>query len=349
MSDAPTAAKAAFAPLRAAMGEFAEGPVRSALKVLFSPDLTCHMCHPFGDVTGPDALYDRCYAPLLAAMPDVERRDFIVMAGHDAEGALWLGTGGHYMGTFGAPFLDIPPTGHLAAFRYHEFYRHDGDRVTEMQAIWDLPELMLQARAWPMAPQLGAAVLSPGPMTQDGIVSGPYDDAQADHSRRHVEAMLTAMIRHPKEPPEAMELPRFWHPRMNWYGPAGIGTARGMAGFRNWHQIPFLAAMPDRGQYPDLVNHSFFGDGAYCAVTGWPDMAQTLTGSGWLGLPPLDRKITMRSLDFWRMEHGLIRENWVLVDLLHVYDQIGVDPLARMREFNKALIGFDPQTGRAIR
>ncbi|MDE2673630.1 MAG: polyketide cyclase, partial [Paracoccaceae bacterium] len=42
------------------------------------------------------------------------------------------------------------------------------------------------------------------------------------------------------------------------------------------------------------------------------------------------------SLDFWRCENGMIRENWVLVDLLHVYAQIGVDVLARMREFNKA-------------
>ena len=32
---------------------------------------------------------------------------------------------------------------------------------------------------------------------------------------------------------------------------------------------------------------------------------------------------------------GLIRENWVLVDLLDVYDQIGVDVFARIREFNK--------------
>ena len=44
----------------------------------------------------------------------------------------------------------------------------------------------------------------------------------------------------------------------------------------------------------------------------------------------------MRSLDFWRCENGLIRENWVLVDLLDVYRQIGVDVLGRMAEFNKA-------------
>jgi hypothetical protein len=44
----------------------------------------------------------------------------------------------------------------------------------------------------------------------------------------------------------------------------------------------------------------------------------------------------MRSLDFWRIENGLIRENWVMVDLLSLYDQIGVDVFARLREFNKA-------------
>jgi len=44
----------------------------------------------------------------------------------------------------------------------------------------------------------------------------------------------------------------------------------------------------------------------------------------------------MRSLDFWRVENGLIRENWVLVDLLHVYAQLGVDVFERMREFTYA-------------
>ena len=55
-----------------------------------------------------------------------------------------------------------------------------------------------------------------------------------------------------------------------------------------------------------------------------------------MGIAPANQKITLRSLDFWRCESGLIRENWVLVDLLHVYKQVGVDVLARMREFNKA-------------
>ncbi|MEM6276702.1 MAG: polyketide cyclase, partial [Pseudomonadota bacterium] len=42
-----------------------------------------------------------------------------------------------------------------------------------------------------------------------------------------------------------------------------------------------------------------------------------------------------KSLDFWRLENGLIRENWVMVDLLDAYRQLGVDVLARMAEFTK--------------
>lgn len=335
-----------IAGFRAAAGDFAEGPVRSALGAMLAPDATLHLCHPFGTVHGPDALWRTAFAPLLAAMPDLERRDTVVVAGRTPEGADWIGTTGHYMGTFLRPFLDIPATGHVAALRYAEFFRRDAGRVAEMQAIWDIPALMIATGTWPFAPSLGREILVPGPMTGDGL--GPHDPALSDATRDTVIAMLEAMKRHPAEPPEAMELPRFWHPKMMWYGPGGIGTARGLAGFRNWHQIPFLAAMPDRGRHPDRTDPHFFAEGAYAAVTGWPDMAQTLTGAGWLGLPATGAPITMRSLDFWRLEGGRIRENWVLLDLLHVMGQIGLDPLARLREFNKARTGFDPDTGRAL-
>ena len=148
--------------------------------------------------------------------------------------------------------------------------------------------------------------------------------------------MLIALCRHPAEPPEAMEMPKYWHPKMNWYGPTGIGTARGIDGFRNWHQIPFLNGMPDRGQNLNGTKLHFFADGDYVGVTGWPNMSLSITQGGWLGIPPVNKPIKLRSLDFWRIENDLIRENWVLVDLLDMYDQIGVDVLARMRELTSA-------------
>lgn len=328
------------APLRDAMRDFAEAPVRAALIASFTPDAVIHLCHPFGDLDGPGAFYDAAYRPLFAAMPDLERRDLILTSGQDADGNDWIGAMGHYMGSFVAPFLDIPPTGHLAQMRFHEFYRVEGGQIVEMQAIWDIPELMMQARAWPMAPSLGREFCVPGPASGDGIAMGSRDPEAGARSLAHVIDMLTHLSRHPREGgPEIMEAERFWHPRMNWYGPAGIGTARGIAGFRHWHQIPFLNGLPDRrGGTSGTKESHFWGDGAYVAVTGWPNMEMTVTGDGFLGIAPGGQAITMRSLDFWRIEAGLIRENWVLVDLLHVYHQIGVDVLARMREFNRARV-----------
>ncbi|MGR3468513.1 MAG: ester cyclase [Shimia sp.] len=324
-------------PLRTALRDAEEAHVSRALTDLLTPDADVRMAHPMGEMTGPDALWETCYAPLLDAMPDLERRDWIVMAGRTEHGGDWIGCGGHYVGTFAGPWLDIPPTGHLAHMRFHEFYRIENGRCVEIQALWDIPELMMQAGAWPMAPSLGREMYVPGPATQDGL--GPHDPATAEQNCQHIVDMLTAMKRHPsKGGPEVMEMPRFWHPRMTWYGPAGIGTGRGIAGFRNWHQIPFLAGMPDRGQYLDEITYHFFGAGDYVGVTGWPNMIQTVTHDGWMGIAPAGKRITMKSLDFWRLEDGLIRENWVLVDLLDAYRQLGVDVLARMREFNKARV-----------
>ena len=339
LTDPHTANKTRIAKLRQAMDAFEETDVRSALDDLISDDAVIHMPHPFGDLRGPTTLYDTCYAPLFDAMPDLERRDWIVMGGRTEHGDDWIGCGGHYIGTFVGPWLDIPPTGHLTHMRFHEFFRFQEGRVTEIQTLWDIPEVMIQAKAWPMAPSLGLEFCIPGPATNDGHVPGPYDTTKAQASCDHIVTMLQHMKKHPSQGgPEVMEMPRFWHDRVNWYGPAGIGTARGIAGFRNWHQIPFIKAMPDRGQYVDEITYHFFGDGNYAAVTGWPNMIQTVSGDGWMGIAPSGKRITMKSLDFWRMQDGRIRENWVMVDLLDAYAQLGVDVLSRMREFNKVRV-----------
>lgn len=337
MTDRPTQNKALVAPLRASMYDFTESGVRRALAAALAPDAACRFAHPLREMTGPDELYERAYAPLFAAIPDLERRDYIVMAGPTEKGDDWVGAGGYYTGVMTGPWLDIPPTGHQVHMRFHEFYRIVDGRIVEIQALWDIPEVMMQAGAWPMAPSLGREWHVPGPATHDGLVPGPWDAARSQASCDHIVEMLDHMKKHPAQGgPEVMEMERFWHPRMNWYGPSGIGTGRGIEGFRNWHQIPFLSAMPDRGQYVDDITYHFFGDGDYAAVTGWPNMIQTVSHDGWMGIAPSGKRITMCSLDFWRVENGLIRENWVMVDLLDAYRQLGVDVFARLREFNKA-------------
>ena len=127
----------------------------------------------------------------------------------------------------------------------------------------------------------------------------------------------------------------FGHTKMHWNGSAGIVMGRGVTGLRNWHRILFLNGMPERWQYVNEITYHFYGDGDYVAVTGWPNMIQTVTRDGWMGIAPAGKKITMCSLDFWRIENGLIRENWVMLDLLDAYNQLGVKVFNRLKEFNK--------------
>ncbi|WP_430449333.1 ester cyclase [Rhodophyticola sp.] len=297
----------------------------TAAQSVFEDGAIVHLAHPFGTMDGPGAFFEDALGRLGHAFPDLERRNTIVLEGRTDAGATWVGACGYYCGAFMNPFLDIPPTGRMAAMRLHEFYRIEAGNIVEFQGLWDIPELMMQAGVWPLSPSLGREWQVPGPATQDGLrISGDGTKAAGI-----VGDMLRALGRN-AEGVEAMRLPDYWHDACSWYGPAGIGTARGIDGFRAHHQVPFLGAMPDR--VGDPAGGHLFAEGNYVGFTGWPGMHMTLSGGTWLGIPGTGQRLTMRSLDFWRVEAGKIRENWVLVDLLDVYDQLGVDVLARMRE-----------------
>ncbi|MDX1417246.1 MAG: hypothetical protein R3293_23770 [Candidatus Promineifilaceae bacterium] len=318
--------------MRHALYDCHAATLKGQLDGIFAGDCAIHLAFPFEDMDGPGELFHGVYRPLLTAVPDLERRDYIVIAG-ESNGRNWVGCGGYYTGVFERPWLDIPPTQHPIHMRFHEFFCVEDGWIVEMQALWDIPELMMQANAWPMAPSLGVEWLIPGPATVDGIITTPYNQQEAEKSVQLVMEMVGGLVRSPQGI-EAMGMEQFWHPKMHWYGPAGIGTTRRLSGFQNWHQIPFLKAMPDRA--PLLEKAAMFGDGSYTGFTAWPGMEMSLTGDGWLGIPPTRQPLTMRSLDFWRREDDLLRENWVLVDLLSVYDQLGVDVFSRMREMTFA-------------
>ena len=87
-----------MAPLRAAQYNFSESEYRAALEAVCAPDAVFRMAHPLGEIHGTDAFFKQAIAPLVQAWPDVERRDYIVMAGTDSEGDDWVGCGGMFMG-----------------------------------------------------------------------------------------------------------------------------------------------------------------------------------------------------------------------------------------------------------
>ena len=94
------------------------------------------------------------------------------------------------------------------------------------------------------------------------------------------------------------------------------------------HQLPFRTAFPNRrgGQHYIRI-----GDGRFSVTGGWPSVTATHLGGGFLGLGPTGRPVAMRVMDFYLHHEGLIRENWVPLDVLDLLMQLGVDVLGRMR------------------
>ena len=127
--------------------------LKTVLTSVFDPECQIHLAYPFEDLDGPTALYEQVLLPLITSIPDLERRDYIVIAGA-ADTGNWVGCAGYYIGVFEKPWLTIPATLHPVTMRFCEFFKVEGDTVVEMQALWDIPHVMMQARAWPMPPSL---------------------------------------------------------------------------------------------------------------------------------------------------------------------------------------------------
>ena len=300
------------------------------LRGLCAENVRLRAPHPLGDFSGVDAAVDGFWKPLRRAFPDLERRFDILMSVALA-GRRWTCATGHFVGTFTADYLDIPATGGAVFLRHAEFRRLTADgRADQIILFMDFPDLMRQAGVWPLPPSLGAEILFPSPATQDGVILTESDPLASEKTSALVGAMLKGLSQYRGDLAElkSMGQSRFWHPRMMWHGPAGIGTTRGLRGFEDFHQRPFLAAFPDRCGAEAAAHPA---EGMYCASFGWPSMRMTHTGGGWLGLPPTGRKLTMRVADFWRREKTLLRENWVFIDIPDVLSQMGLDVFARMR------------------
>ena len=315
----------------AGLASLAARPARQwpgMLDDLYHPDIAWHGPHPINTHVGAPAVLQAFWAPFLAALPDLERRDDILICG-TFKGGTWVGATGYYTGTFANDWLGIPATGGVLNVHYGEFSRIEGGKVCEVYLILDILDVLRQANRWPrgLPRSPGVADRVPGPASRDGVLLTPTDPIEGTQSLTLVEAMIKGLMEYDQVSLESMAQERFWHPHMMWYGPAGIGTSRAIKGFQDVHQRAFLTAFPDRvgGDHKARL-----GESAYVGSTGWPSVRATHLGP-WLGVPATGRKIGMRVMDFWRREGTLLRENWVFIDQLDLLLQMDVDVMASVR------------------
>jgi SnoaL-like domain len=276
-------------------------------------------CRPVDRGSGVAFVRDALLKPLNTAIPGFEVRADIAMRG-SFKGGDWTASSGHICGRFMAPLFGIPATGCVVYMRFGCFQRWDAERVSETILILDLPSLMIQAGVWTLPPPLGPHLMAPGPIGRNGI--WPHGDGTA--SLAIVEGMIGGLMKFDGSL-KTMNMRDFFAEDFWWFGPAPIGSFRGFADYERGHATPFLTAFPDRVG----GNHrARFGDGNFVASTGWPSITATHKGNGWLGLPATDRAITMRVMDFWSAKGGKLVENWVMIDIPDLLNQLGIDIFA---------------------
>jgi len=300
--------------------------VGGVLADYYHDDVDWHGPAPVDALQGVEAVADGYWVPLLEAFPDLERNDYILFAG-EFEGGEWVCASGNLVGTFENDWLGIPATGHATWLRYGEFHRVVDGRIAETRLLVDVLDVMRQA-GYRFFPALGPEVVAPGPATRDGVLLDEQDDAESATTLQLVEEMIDGLHDYEEKGLDGMGMERFWHEDFTWYGPAGTGTTRGIDGFQDYHQGPFLEAFPDRRGGNHVAR---FAEGTYCASTGWPSVEATHLGDGWMGLPATDESVGMRVMDFWRREDDLLAENWVFIDTVDLLDQLGVDVFDRLR------------------
>jgi predicted ester cyclase len=325
-----TDTRAAVAANLAALFRVEAEELQALAERVFTADARIEVSAPVGSLTGPQEIVAGLIAPLRAALRPARRRDLMVFGGENRRdyGGEWVTAITHVTGLFTAPLWGVPPSGKLVYLRIGEFWRVENGQIAEARLIVDLLDLVHQAGLWPLGTaQYGAPITFPAPETQDGLCPGNRADGAA--ALDVVEAMLGSL--HVFDPESFGSEGQIgaggtWAPDFAWYGPGGIGSTVSWPGFVDHHRAPFLRAFPDR---KGGNHYARVGDGNYAAVSGWPSMTMTHCDS-YLGVPATGRALTLRVMDFYRVQDGLIAENWVLLDYIDLLRQMDVDVLGAL-------------------
>ena len=322
------AAKAAVRALHGALSA-ADADVGARLRAHVSADYLWRGFHPFGQLTGAEAVAGQFWAPLRASLTAMQRREDIFFAGRnqlDGFQGVWVVSMGHLMGLFDAPFLGIPPTGRIALLRYCEFNRVAGGRIAETAMYFDLPHLMAQAGCNPFPQATGAQLVQPGPMTHDGLLLADAPEAEGCATLALIDRMTRDLGQWQSGLPLEEELRRTWAEDMAWWGPTGIGATFTIPRYARQHAGPFRAAFSERSPTAHVAR---LAEGTYGGFFGWPNFTARLSGP-FMGAEATGKIGEFRVIDIYRRAGDRLAENWVFIDLRHFWKQMGRDVLAEL-------------------
>ena len=310
------------------------------LKNAFSQNINVNCFYPLNEFVGVDDFKEKFWKPLFNSFPDLERREQIVISGAFRD-KIQVGSISSLSGVFKNTWLGIQPNNKMVNLKCCEIHQLKDGKIIESYILIDLIDLLIQTGSNPINPSRGSEGNWLNPINTDGI---NFFEKDMEISKASLEQSLIMqrslnikpelevssdkdlkerLINHPQKD--------FWHEKMIWYGPSGIGTARSLEGFVDNHQLPFRKTFKERN-YWKLGHYCELGDGKFSLTAGWNSIQAIYGTEDWLGYKSENQKVTMRVMDFYHHDEGKIRENWVPIDIIHILKQIGVDVLESIKK-----------------
>jgi hypothetical protein len=315
-----------------------DGEINQVISKYTAEDYMWRGMHPFHVQHSADDVADVFWRPLRKSITSIQRREDVFMAGlndpaieHGIAGSEWVCSMGHMMGLFDETWLGIPSTGKMCFLRYVEFNRVDNGKIAETALFCDIIGVMQQAGLNPLPLQTGAALITPGPKTHDGLMFDSQDDVESkktiDLINQMIKDLTTSYMKSPEE-----ELARSWHTDMIWFGPAGIGATYTRERYQKQHQGPFRECLTDIKYNGHICR---MAEGHFGGFFGWANLSMK-AGGGFMGLPASDRPTEMRVVDIYRRDGDKLSENWIFIDLLHFLNLQNLDVLGRMQTITRS-------------
>jgi predicted ester cyclase len=309
--------------------------LRRTTSRFLAPTHVWHGPDPINEFSGAEAWAADFWQPLVHAFPDIRRQTHVFFGGQSSgrvdgqkDGRMWVCGTGYFNATFCNDYLAIPANQASVRIRWGEFCRVDDDRIVETYILLDLVDLMQQAGFPVLPPSRGIDGLYPPPKANDGILLDAQDPEVTAHTLDHIRRFIfDALNSYDQSQLKSMGIADYFHPDVQWYGPCGIGACLSLREFEEYHQQPWLSAYPDR-QVQDL--DALFAEGPYSGGPGWAGVEATHSGP-YLDAPASNRTVVFNGLDFWKLENDRYIENWVFVDMVHLFRQFGIDLFERMR------------------
>jgi predicted ester cyclase len=314
-----------------------DGPgIEAVVHQCMSEDSTWRGPDPLNRLHGVDAFLSDYWQPLLHSFPDLKRQTHIFFGGQSNgridgsnDGRMWVGGTGVFNATFASDYLTIPASRQAVSIRWGEFCRIEQDKIAETYVLLDFIDLMQQAGFQVLPPSRGVDGVYPPPRARDGILLEAQDEQTSAHTLKHIRRFIfDALNSYNQSALKSMGIADFFHRDVQWYGPGGIGACRSLQEFEDNHQRHWLRAYPDR-QVQDL--DALIAEGSYSGGPGWAGVTATHTGD-YLDAKATNRPVEFNGLDFWKLENDRYIENWVFVDMIHLFRQFGIDLFERLAQ-----------------